>query len=141
MRKTACATIILVGLVLALGACAGPDRHRFNTQRGAIVGAGLGALAGQAIGKNTESTLLGTALGGLTGAVIGNYHDQAYNAGHRWYAPARVGAAPPVSAPTYRQPTQPGNWVAVPAQSVGGQFVPAHNVWVPRADVVVPVTR
>jgi hypothetical protein len=141
MRNKVCAVVLLVWFGVALSACAGPDRHRFNTQRGAIVGAGLGALAGQAIGKNTESTLLGTALGGLTGAVIGNYHDQLYGAGYLRYSPQRAWVAPQVPATAYRRPPQTGNWVTVPAQSVGGQYVPAHNVWIPRADAVVPVSR
>ena len=37
---------------------------------GLIIGGGTGALMGQAIGRNTESTLLGATVGGILGAVI-----------------------------------------------------------------------
>lgn len=43
-----------------------------STQKGAAVGAGAGALIGQAVGGNTESTLIGAAAGGLAGALIGD---------------------------------------------------------------------
>tara|TARA_Y100000310_G_scaffold327781_1_gene394678 strand:- start:610 stop:990 length:381 start_codon:yes stop_codon:yes gene_type:complete len=39
---------------------------------GATFGAGIGALAGQAIGGNTEATLIGAGVGALLGGAIGN---------------------------------------------------------------------
>ena len=45
---------------------------------GGLGGAGIGALAGQAIGHDTESTLLGTAIGGVGGYILGNEQDK-YN--------------------------------------------------------------
>jgi surface antigen len=45
-------------------------------QTGAAGGAALGALGGQAIGNNTESTLLGAAIGGVLGYIIGNEMDK-----------------------------------------------------------------
>ena len=39
-------------------------------ERDVAVGAGVGALAGQAIGGNTESTLIGAGVGALAGAVV-----------------------------------------------------------------------
>jgi hypothetical protein len=50
------------------------------TQAGAALGAGTGALIGQAIGGNTESTLLGLAAGTILGALVGNAVDQDYQA-------------------------------------------------------------
>jgi hypothetical protein len=44
------------------------------------MGAGLGAVAGQAIGRNTESTLLGAGIGTLLGAIMGNAVDQSHAA-------------------------------------------------------------
>ena len=71
----------LIALVLPLMACAaGRDRGRYNTQRGAAIGAGMGAVAGQAIGRNTEATLLGAGIGTLLGAIIGNAADQSHEA-------------------------------------------------------------
>ncbi|MBE0598184.1 MAG: OmpA family protein [Desulfuromonadales bacterium] len=54
-----------------------------QTQKGAVYGTGLGAAAGaglgQAIGRDTESTLIGAgigaAIGGLAGGAIGRYMD------------------------------------------------------------------
>jgi len=38
---------------------------------GMLIGAGSGAVLGQAIGRDTESTIAGTVVGGITGLVIG----------------------------------------------------------------------
>ena len=65
--------IILIALVLMLS-CARPDRY--NTQRGAAIGAGAGALAGGLIGGNNKSALIGAGVGTLIGAIIGNAADQ-----------------------------------------------------------------
>lgn len=47
-----------------------------STEKGAVVGAAGGALVGQAIGGNTESTLIGAAVGGIAGALIGESLDR-----------------------------------------------------------------
>lgn len=49
-----------------------------TTKAGKGAGAGIvgGALAGQAIGHNTEGTLVGMALGGLLGYAVGNEMDK-----------------------------------------------------------------
>jgi uncharacterized protein YcfJ len=49
-----------------------------QTEKGALIGAGGGALIGQAIGHDTKATLIGAALGGITGAAIGNYRDKQH---------------------------------------------------------------
>lgn len=41
-----------------------------TAEQDVAVGAGVGAVAGQAIGRNTESTLIGAGLGALAGYVI-----------------------------------------------------------------------
>jgi len=43
-----------------------------KTEEGAAWGAGIGALAGQAIGGDTGSTLIGAGAGALLGGAIGN---------------------------------------------------------------------
>jgi len=75
--------MLVVGTLL--GGCAGLNK----TQNGALLGAGAGALGGQIIGGDTESTVLGTAIGAAGGALAGNYADtqdqrrnQAYNQGY-----------------------------------------------------------
>lgn len=65
------ATFFLAGLV----SCASTPGY-YNTQRGAAIGAGIGALAGQAIGRDTEGTLLGAGIGTVAGAILGNAVDQ-----------------------------------------------------------------
>lgn len=70
---------ILVTLLLASG-CAEPMSR---TQKGSLLGAGsgaaLGAIAGQAIGRDTKGTLIGAAAGAAvgagSGAAIGRYMD------------------------------------------------------------------
>ncbi len=47
-----------------------------NTEQGAGWGAGIGALAGQAIGGDTEGTLIGAGVGALVGGAIGNDQDK-----------------------------------------------------------------
>jgi phage tail tape-measure protein len=98
----------------------------YNTQKGAAIGAIGGALAGQAIGRNTAGTLIGAATGALVGAVAGNAVDQDR-------ANQRAGSAPRAYAPPTQAPSEapPGEWVSVPGQWQGGKWVPAHRAWVP----------
>jgi len=74
---------LMLSLPVLLASCAyypyGPNGY-YNTQVGAAVGAGTGALIGQAIGGNTESTLIGLAAGTILGALVGNAVDQDYQA-------------------------------------------------------------
>ena len=64
MKKLTFATLAAV-LALGVAGCT-------STQKGAVIGGGVGALAGQAIGGNTESTLIGAGVGALAGALIGD---------------------------------------------------------------------
>ncbi|OIP50775.1 MAG: hypothetical protein AUK28_01335 [Desulfobacterales bacterium CG2_30_60_27] len=61
-------------------ACAPMNSEQYNTQRGAAIGGGLGALLGQAIGHNTQGTIIGLASGAVLGALVGNAQDQSYAA-------------------------------------------------------------
>ncbi len=67
MRKILLVTLIL-GVVFASSGCS----PSYRTQQGALIGAALGAWAGQDLGHDTESTLIGAAVGGMAGAVIGD---------------------------------------------------------------------
>jgi hypothetical protein len=100
----------------------------YNTQKGAVIGAGLGAITGQIIGSDTASTLIGAAVGGLVGAIGGNAVDQSV-------ANDRIAVERPRASATYvpegPQEAPPGRWVEVPGQWAGGKWVPAHRVWVP----------
>ena len=73
-------TIMLLTILCLTASCAGVPPDRYNTQKGAAVGAGIGALMGQAIGRDTEGTLLGAGIGTLLGAIVGNAADQSYQA-------------------------------------------------------------
>jgi uncharacterized protein YcfJ len=78
--------LLIVFSVIAFG-CSSPllnDPHRYNTQKGAVIGAGLGALTGQIIGRDTNSTLIGTGVGTVLGGLIGNYEDQKAQAAREY---------------------------------------------------------
>ncbi|MBM9519576.1 glycine zipper 2TM domain-containing protein [Desulforhopalus vacuolatus] len=65
--------------ILSTNAFAGP-----RTLNGMLIGGGIGALAGQAIGRNTESTIVGTAAGSVIGFAIGNSRESQHH-----YTPVR----------------------------------------------------
>jgi outer membrane lipoprotein SlyB len=64
MKNILFAALVAVSSVGMLSACT-------TTEQGAVGGAVAGALVGQAVGGNTESTLIGAAIGGVGGAVAG----------------------------------------------------------------------
>lgn len=66
--------IILVITGLITTSCANVDLNK--GQQGVLGGAAGGALLGQAIGRDTEATLIGAAVGGLLGYVVGNEMDK-----------------------------------------------------------------
>lgn len=72
-RKTIAATL---STALVLAGCASMS----NTQKGAVIGAAGGAVAGGVIGKATGSTakgaIIGAAVGGAAGAIIGSQMDK-----------------------------------------------------------------
>jgi outer membrane lipoprotein SlyB len=79
MKKNILIALIFSVLFLSVS-CATIPQDRYNTQKGAAIGAGLGALLGQAIGRDTEGTLLGAGIGTVVGAIAGNAVDQDYQA-------------------------------------------------------------
>ena len=72
--------VLLISVAFLSVSCATTQPDRYNTQRGAVIGAGVGALMGQAIGRDTEGTLLGAGIGTLVGAIVGNAVDQEHQA-------------------------------------------------------------
>jgi len=74
MKKLLLTTIF----IFAIAAQAHAERViRINNGiSGLLMGAGGGAIAGQAIGRDTESTLIGTAVGTLFGYMVGNEMDK-----------------------------------------------------------------
>lgn len=71
ISKAACTTGLIAALLLSAGCASTSD-----AQKGTVLGAGLGALAGQAIGGDTSATLIGAAVGAGVGYVIGNERDK-----------------------------------------------------------------
>ncbi|TKB09350.1 hypothetical protein [Desulforhopalus sp. IMCC35007] len=65
--KNVSALIVAVTLILSANSYSYAGGSRVN---GVIIGGGAGAVMGQAIGRNVESTLLGATVGGILGAVI-----------------------------------------------------------------------
>jgi phage tail tape-measure protein len=114
---------LLVLCVLALG-FAGLSCESISglsdTTKGAAIGTGLGAIAGQIIGGNTAGTLIGAGAGALVGGLVG--HEMDYQKGKQVQ-----GAY--ASPEPQQQP--PGQWIDVPGQWVNGKWVPAHKAWVP----------
>jgi outer membrane lipoprotein SlyB len=69
MKTTRLIVAALAALTLA-GCAQTESQQRAGT--GALIGGAGGALVGQAIGGNTESTLIGAGAGALLGAVVGS---------------------------------------------------------------------
>jgi surface antigen len=68
-------SLFMVGLMmLVMSSCA--DIGMNKGPQGAIGGAAGGAILGQAIGRNTEATLIGAALGTVLGYIVGNEMDK-----------------------------------------------------------------
>lgn len=75
--------VAATALVFLAGCTTDPftgERRLSNTAGGAAIGAGLGALAGLAVGGSDRAqrnaVLIGAGVGALTGGVVGNYMDR-----------------------------------------------------------------
>ena len=71
MRMRIVSAVMLLGFVVYMSGC------ETKAQTGTAVGAGVGAVAGQAIGRDTKSTLIGAGAGAVGGYMIGNEQDKA----------------------------------------------------------------
>jgi hypothetical protein len=67
-RLTAVAVSAL--LAVSVAGCATSEQNQ-RAGTGAVIGGGIGALAGQALGHDTRSTVVGAAGGALLGAAVG----------------------------------------------------------------------
>ena len=71
MQKTkTLTTLLLLIIVFSLSACGNKGKN------GAAIGATIGAIAGQAIGRSTEATLIGATVGAALGYGVGNEMDK-----------------------------------------------------------------
>ncbi len=73
MGKDLVAILMIVLVCFGLVYVAGCE-SRAHT--GALIGTGVGAAAGQVIGRNTASTLIGAGIGAAGGYIIGNETDK-----------------------------------------------------------------
>ena len=73
MTKNLITILMVVAVSLGLAFFAGCES---DAQTGALIGAGVGAIAGQAIGGDTEGTLIGAGVGAAGGYMIGNEQDK-----------------------------------------------------------------
>jgi len=108
---------LLPVIFLGLTSCA---NEYSKGQQGALIGAGSGAIIGQAIGRNKEATLIGIAVGTLLGYIVGNEMDKqdrqelnhAYEFGPSgqstgWRNPDSGKSYQVIPQPAYVQPSQP----------------------------------
>jgi uncharacterized protein YcfJ len=72
---------------------------------GTLIGAGAGALAGQAIGRDTTGTLIGAGVGAVGGYIVGNEMDKSNAKKQQVSAPA--------PAPSYNAPSSDANTVTI----------------------------
>ena len=80
MKKicVSCSLVLLLGSLLMLnGGC---TTYPSAAEVGAARGAAVGAIAGQAIGRNTKSTMIGVGAGALGGAILN--HERAARRGY-----------------------------------------------------------
>lgn len=101
--------MVLGSLLLVVTSCA--EYNSMNKgKKGAIGGAAGGALIGQAIGRNTEATLIGAAVGTMLGYIVGNEMDK-YDRQQLNYAYERGPSGQPV---TWVNPDTGNNYQVVP---------------------------
>lgn len=79
--------LLTISMLISTICVAGCDSA---AKSGALIGAGGGALAGQAIGHNTEGTLIGAGVGAIGGYIIGNEMDKSAEKKQQATAPAQT---------------------------------------------------
>lgn len=76
--KKISAVVLGLSMAFAMSGCDSGGQPRAKS--GVLLGGGIGALAGQAIGSSTEATLIGAAVGAGVGYMIGNEQDKEHAA-------------------------------------------------------------
>lgn len=138
MRKTVCLALIAALILPTLTGCATTNRGA-REHRGAVVGAGAGAVGGAVIGGlvgGRRGAVVGGLLGALTGGIVGNYHDQK----EKDLAETRRAHAEYDSVRGTRvkiERVRPTPAVVAPGETVEIQMT--YAVLTPREDMMVPV--
>jgi hypothetical protein len=78
--------ILAISMTLAIFLPAGCDSERSKGST-TLLSAGIGALAGQAIGGDTKATLIGAGIGAGAGYIIGNSRDKKAAETHNYNSP------------------------------------------------------
>ncbi len=74
MKRQITSVIMAISMFAGLLITAGCET---KAQSGALIGTGVGALAGQAIGGNTTGTLIGAGAGAVGGYLVGRHMDKS----------------------------------------------------------------
>lgn len=91
--------MLMTAVAVVIALTAGEGRAADRGIDGLLLGAGGGALVGQAIGRDKEATLIGTAVGGMLGYVMGNEMDKAGDDGGYVVTQAGFHLPPPPPLP------------------------------------------
>ncbi|MDP8244033.1 MAG: YMGG-like glycine zipper-containing protein [Candidatus Hinthialibacter antarcticus] len=98
MKMMKFGVVSVLGISLLFAGCTATP-----AQKGAMGGGALGAVAGQLIGGDTKSTLIGAGAGALGGALLNDQvdkskrqsYDQGYNQGYNQGAQSNQSTPPP----------------------------------------------
>jgi outer membrane lipoprotein SlyB len=126
-------------LAVVLTGCVNPDGTQNYTGSGALMGGGIGALSGAAIGgrgHGGQDALLGAAIGAVAGGLIGNSMDQEQQARLRAQAPqtyARVDQGQPLSIADVKAMAKAG----ISEEVIINQIQASHTVFrLSAADII-----
>jgi len=97
--KTRASSLVLLLAAVAFAGCASPYRADRGALFGGVMGAGLGAVAGAAVGDPLAGAAIGGVAGTMTGAVVGGAIDDV-EARNRAEIAARLGRPAPTGAVT-----------------------------------------
>ena len=116
-------------IIIALTSCSNPT----GGQKGAGIGGVSGALIGQAIGRNTEATLIGAAVGTMLGYIVGNemekYDRKELNHAYEY--------GPSGQATSWQNPDNRNSYQVVPQPA----YISPQNPQVPcrRAEILATI--
>jgi len=138
MRKTVCLALIAALLAPVLPGCATTDQG-LRDHRGAVTGAGAGAVGGAIIGGlvgGKRGAVVGGLLGALTGGAVGSYQDRK----EKGLAETRQTYSDYSEAKGTRVKIE--QVLAVPSVAGPGETVEiqaTYAVLTPREDAMVPI--
>jgi surface antigen len=121
--------VLLPIIIITLSSCSNPT----GGQKGAGIGGVSGALIGQAIGRNTEATLIGAAVDTMLGYIVGNemekYDRKELNHAYEY--------GPSGQATSWQNPDNRNSYQVVPQPA----YISPQNPQVPcrRAEILATI--